>query len=81
MLAYLIVQERKDELAKWDADFKNLLLANNVELYQRLFGQETAAPVDDDDVDYLHPQTDGEFQQMMAELKEAGVLDAIKPDP
>lgn len=74
MLAYLVTQERKDEIGKWDADFKNMLLANNPELYQRLFGEELSS-IDDADIEYMRP-SDTEFRQMMADLKESGVLDA-----
>jgi len=63
-------QDYAEEAA--DADFKNLILANNPPLYKELFLKN---PVDESNIEFLVPQSPGEVADVMAQLKEMG-LDA-----
>lgn len=61
------------EIEKWDADFKNLVLASNPELYQALFSDDLST-TDEEQLEYQRPESPAEFQSMMAELRESGLL-------
>lgn len=65
----------KDELdseAKLaEAEFRNLVFANNPDLYKRIFIDVQKA--DEDAVEWKRPQTLGDMQQMVAELRDAGL--------
>lgn len=53
-------------------DFKNLVFANDPNLYFKLFEENE---VQDNEVDWVIPQTEADVDFMMQQLKDAGVFD------
>lgn len=64
-------QEQKDEIEQLNDGFKNVVFANNPELYQQMFKDEL--PPDDDQVDWLVPKNEDDVKEILKELREAGI--------
>lgn len=72
----MMKKEQDEAIEDADADFKALILANNPPLYQELFAKN---PVDENQVEFLVPESPGQLADMMAQLKEMGVNATLDP--
>ena len=66
-------QESKDEADNMEQGFKNQVFASDPKLYNEMFNEENL--VDEDEIDYISPENDGEFKKMMRELSSYGIID------
>lgn len=53
--------------------FKNNIFASNPMLYQKIFGEESNY-LDEDQIEYTRPETNEDFNKLMRELKQVGVI-------
>ena len=72
LLSYLVGREHAEKVQESEMDFKNLVFANDPNLYFKLFEENE---IQDDEVDWVIPQTEADVDFMMQQLKEAGVFD------
>ena len=65
--------EEKDEDRRED-ELKNLVFANNPNLYNKIFGEESNY-LDEDEIEHVVPENDADFNKLMQELKNVGVIE------
>lgn len=58
---------------KADTDFKHQVFANNPPLYKQLFADEDT--LDEDEINYVTPKDESEFNTMLKDLKSFGIID------
>lgn len=59
-----------------EARFKDMIFANNPEMYQALFPVEvTNEDQENDDFNWVVPQTEQEAKQLLSDVLSGGVLD------
>lgn len=63
--------ENKDQLLIKEVEFKNQVFASDPDLYRRMFLE--SPPVAEDEITWEVPQTEGDVQRMLAELRELGI--------
>jgi len=73
LLLYLINQDQKNDLKRREQEFKNQVFANSIDLYRKMFMEEDV--IDEKDVEYVAPQNEFEFKNMLKELKSYGLID------
>lgn len=66
-------QESKSAARDKEQEFKNQIFANNLELYREMFAEEQV--LDEDDIDYVVPEDESTFKQMLNELKSYGLVE------
>lgn len=71
LLAYLLRCERDEEFTKAEQDLKNVVFANSPEMYFDMFEPTS---VNEENIDWVQPQTEGDVEYMMQQLKAAGIL-------
>lgn len=54
-------------------DFKNTVFANSPDLYKKLF-QTDESYLDEEEIDHIAPESDEDFEKLMRELKQLGVI-------
>jgi hypothetical protein len=64
-------REREEEVERSEIDFKNLVFANNPELYMELFEK---LQIEEEEVEWAVPQDEGDVMYMMEQLKKAGIF-------
>jgi len=65
--------EEKDEDRRED-ELKNLVFANNPNLYNKIFGEESNY-LDEDEIEHVVPESDADFNKLMQELKNVGAIE------
>lgn len=56
-----------------EEELKKDLLVNNPELYNSLFGEKSKY-LDEEEIEYVQPESDADFNKLMRELKEIGAI-------
>ena len=71
----MIQRENKDEVAIFEAEFKQRVFAGSPHVYKQMFGEEESEQqyLEPDQIRNVVPQSDEEFQSMMKELKSFGI--------
>lgn len=61
----------EENQAKSEAQFKDMVFANNPKLYEALFGQESISDeeLETGDFEYIEPQNEEEARELLAELQ------------
>lgn len=73
MLAYLIEREETRQIERDEQKQKDLILATNPELYFQIWPvEEVLTEEEEDEIEFLIPETEADVQAMMAELRSAG---------
>lgn len=72
LLTYVIYREQKTEVEDDEMDFKNLVFANNPEMYREMFPEDFRPK--DEDLDWLVPESEEEVGELLEELRAAGVV-------
>lgn len=65
--------ERLDVEAK-ESELKNDVFIHNPQLYNQLFGEESKY-LSDEEVEHVVPESESDFNKLMRELKQVGVID------
>lgn len=68
-----MTRDSKLESENREEDFKNRLLIQNPELYQRLYGEDSNY-IDEEEIEHLEPANENEFKDLMKELRDFGVI-------
>jgi len=68
-----MTRDSKLESQTKEDDFKNHLLIQNPELYQKLYGEDSNY-IDEDEIEHLEPANEDEFKDLMKELRDFGVI-------
>jgi hypothetical protein len=55
-------------------DFKSLIFANNPDLYQSIYGEDSDV-IDEEGVEHVIPDSDQDFNKLMRELQQLGVIE------
>lgn len=77
LLHHLIQMERKEEIEIKEADLKTQVLLHNPQMYLEVYGDEdkdSTGAVDDEDVDYILPESPEDAIKMLSELQSQGLL-------
>lgn len=54
--------------------FKTDVFVANPDLYQKIFGEESNY-LDDNEIEHVVPEDDKEFNKLMRELRQVGIID------
>lgn len=65
--------EQRDTLLIKEQEFKNIVFANDPELYRKMFIDDLT--VDDEEVEWEVPETEGDVQRMLSELRQFGLTE------
>lgn len=69
---YLMQREADFEVQKADAQFKNMVFAQNPEMFKALF--EDKKPEEDFEIEEFVPESEGDVNKMLAQLRRSGVI-------
>lgn len=64
--------ERDSEIR--EDSFKTDIFVHNPHLYQKMYGEQSNY-LDEEEIEHVVPDSDKEFNKLMRELKQAGIID------
>lgn len=70
---YKLSQDDDREEDFREEELKKDLFVNNPELYNHVFGEKSKY-LDEEQIEYVQPENDADFNKLMRELKQVGVI-------
>jgi hypothetical protein len=71
----MLSRDAEREVEIREDQFKSSVFANDPQLYQEMFGKNNTEVVDEEEIEHVVIDSDEDFNKLMRELKQLGVIE------
>jgi hypothetical protein len=71
----MLSRDAEREVEIREDQFKSSVFANDPQLYQEMFGKNNTEVIDEEEIEHVVIDSDEDFNKLMRELKQLGVIE------